>query len=107
MKNTGDPSYWINALFNRFNPNELIIISDVRFPLEQQAVKDRQGITLMINGEKPIDPISLAQRDINHESERSLDNTAPDAVIENTGSIDELRAKLTLFINTILTHQDT
>ena len=101
-KSSNDPNYWINALFKRFKPEELVIISDVRFPLEQQAVKERQGITLMIDRLKPIDPTSLAQRDLNHESERSLDNTPPDATIENTGSITELKEKLNSFIDTIL-----
>jgi hypothetical protein len=101
-KSSNDPNYWINALFKRFKPEELVIISDVRFPLEQQAVKERRGITLMIDRLKPIDPTSLAQRDLNHESERSLDNTLPDATIENTGSITELKEKLNSFIDTIL-----
>ena len=64
------------------------IITDVRFPNEAQAIKDRGGVVIRIN--KP----QLIERDFEHLSETSLDNYEFDHVIENNGSIEELVEKV-------------
>ena len=69
------------------------IITDMRFPNEMKAVKDRNGITIRIN------------RNINlpgggelgyqqHESETALDNAKFDYVIENDGELVDLVSKV-------------
>lgn len=65
------------------------IITDVRFPNEAQAIKDRGGI--MIRIERPgVESHCGGQ----HPSETALDNYNFDYVIENEGSIDELIQKI-------------
>jgi len=72
------------------------VITDMRFPNEAKAVKDRSGITIRVNRTYDIDksdilnnpekapPISF------HESETALDNYEFDYVIDNSKGIDEL-----------------
>lgn len=57
------------------------IITDVRFPNEAKAVKDRAGFIIRVNRGEPIS---------NHESETALDDYPFDYVIDNNGTIEEL-----------------
>ena len=105
------PNIWINALFADYNPkfkgveydnlNKYYpnwIITDVRFPNEAQAIKDKSGILIRINrnnffydedGKKCL----LIN---NHLSETALDDYKDfDHIIENNGSIEDLITKIT------------
>jgi hypothetical protein len=119
------PNFWINALFIDYNPQEIFkgivfikaddskefvesklsypnwIITDVRFPNELQAIKDRDGITIRV--EKFIDKPSISIDDdfnlcfsnneiiTEHESETSLDNATFDYTINaKQGDISSL-----------------
>ena len=98
------PNIWVNALFAdyekvmRTNANrqpELFnypnwIITDVRFPNEAQAIKDRGGILISI--ERP----QLIERDFEHLSETALDDyDGFDYVINNdTNSVRDLVDKV-------------
>jgi len=105
------PNIWVNALFADYvcdncgqqecptdeeDTGQMIdssfpnwIITDVRFPNEAQAIKDRGGI--MIRIERPgVESHCGGQ----HPSETALDNYNFDYVIENEGSIDELIQKI-------------
>ena len=70
------------------------IITDMRFPNELKAVKERGGITIRINRgnftglEKEI--IECNQ----HSSETALDNAPFDYIIENNGTIADLIVKM-------------
>ena len=70
------------------------IITDVRFPNEVQAIKDRGGITIRIN--RPcsicggVGYHKLDCRPSEHQSETALDNAEFDYVIDNNGTIEEL-----------------
>lgn len=89
---------WINALFadytstvwdplinNFVNPNW--IITDVRFPNEFDAIKDKGGINIRVN-------TSRAGIVSNHVSETALDNHNFDYVIDNSSSISDLMYKV-------------
>ena len=65
-----------------------VIITDVRFPNELEAVKSRGGITIRVN--RP----QLISKDFEHESETSLDNAKFDYIIENDGTLLELIVKV-------------
>lgn len=97
------PNIWINALFADYNPidNKSLqdpaaensypnwIITDVRFPNEAKAIKEKGGILIRVN--------RGYDNDINkaHTSETALDNyTEFDFVIENNGTIKELIEKI-------------
>jgi hypothetical protein len=64
------------------------IITDCRFPNEAVAIREREGVLLRLNrnGETG-----------EHISETALDNFEFDYVIENTGSLEELVAKIRVF----------
>jgi len=91
------------------------IISDMRFPNEMEAVKNRGGITIRVN-RYPKDIIidgnlmifdkgsSTHLRELEkiyqnaHASETSLDNANFDYVIDNNGTIEELVEKVRVIL---------
>lgn len=81
VRNAIHPDFWVNALFNTYSDN--IIIADVRYPNEVQAIKDRGGKVIRI--ERPGAGAG------NHISETALDNyTGWDIVIDNVGTLEDL-----------------
>jgi hypothetical protein len=69
------------------------VITDMRFPNELQAVKDRGGISIRVS--KPIYTLSQENHcEILHESETALDNTEFDYLIVNDNIIEELIEKV-------------
>ncbi len=92
------PNLWVNALFSQYNPTGEFnyiddktiypkwIITDLRFPNEMKAVRDRDGITIRV--ERQVDsknrPII---RENEHESETALDNEGFHYLIHNSCSI--------------------
>lgn len=86
------------------------IITDMRFPNELKAVKDRGGITIRINRNKwvendnpVIEQVLNTTKDFSkeHPSETALDNAEFDYVIDNNGSIEDLIEKVKLIKNDI------
>jgi len=87
---------WVNALFADYdtssNYDSNWIITDVRFPNECQAIKDRGGIVIKINRDSDVVD--------NHSSETALDNyDGFDFVVDNNGSINDLTNNLIKIIN--------
>lgn len=72
---------------NKLLPNW--ICTDMRFPNEMDAVKEREGITIRVNRSS-----SILTEGIPHPSETALDNAKFDYVIDNNGTIDELVEKV-------------
>ena len=94
---------WVNALFADYNPtaekwdengvDTVIsyprwIITDCRFPNEAVAIREHAGVLLRMNRNADTGE---------HLSETALDNFEFDYVIENTGTIQDLVAKLRVF----------
>lgn len=120
MRDKVHPNVHINALFADYKapipgtpgsdykfevstPNW--IISDLRFPNEFEAIKQRGGICIRIN--RPLNlPFGkeLLEKSIRHESETALDNVQFDAVIENNDSLEILlrNVKATLYTLNLL-----
>jgi len=125
------PNIWINALFADYTnivknvksfeeePDSTKayemgkpkwIITDVRFPNEAQAIKDRGGIVIRVNRVRTCGDVAfngtpeewkeLVERNkknnekLNHPSETALDDYEFDHVIDNSGSIEELVEKV-------------
>jgi len=84
--NKGD--YCINPLYcqNGKYPNWLI--TDLRFPNEFQAVKDRNGICVRVN--RPVKAEGNQNAGLLHASEVALDQYTFDWEIQNSGSIENL-----------------
>jgi len=84
---------WVNALFadynHGFNADEEVfsmpdwVITDMRFPNELDAVKQRGGITIRIE--------RGAGNTGDHPSETALDNAQFDHRLDNNGTLENLR----------------
>lgn len=97
---------WVNALMSEYKTNNGVdtkaegegngvvadkfwIITDTRFPNELAAITRHNGITIRVNR------THANQTKSSHSSERALDHvTNWDHVIENDGTVDELREKV-------------
>jgi len=108
FRNQLHDNVWINALFSEYKPTRMSssfppdndlgypkwLITDLRFPNEFQAIKDRGGICVRVNRfEKQTfyNPnVSFPDGIPIHESERALDDYPFDYEITNKGSIEEL-----------------
>lgn len=78
---------WVLALFSNYNKKSKWIITDVRFPNEAAAIKERNGIIIRI--ERPGDNIDQ------HPSETSLDDYKNfDFKIINDGNLKQLEMKI-------------
>lgn len=116
MRNVIHSNVWINALFAEYKREEILpehdepiasyiprykepnwIITDMRFPNELEAIKQRGGITIRVNrytGNVGIDNDTHVVTDWQHPSETALDNAEFDYVIDNSGSINDLIDKV-------------
>lgn len=116
-------NYWVNALFADYIPtvehykgNIAIhatgsainyiypnwIITDVRFPNEARAIKERGGIIVRVN--RPFVRIEGQgkQRVARHSSETALDNWEFDYIANNEGTLEELLVDAQYILNVIL-----
>lgn len=87
FRNQLHPNIWVSSTFANYL-NDAWIITDVRFPNELQAIKDRNGIVIRVNRNNSL------FKSVIHESETSLDNCAFDYVIENNSDIPTLVEKV-------------
>lgn len=119
LRNQLHENVWVNALFRKYIPKVCSgvthcalagkpkiscnlcpeypnwIITDVRFPNEAKAIKDRNGIIIRINRnlleDSGLESIDLKMQ---HPSETALDNYNFDYIIDNNGTIEELIKKV-------------
>ena len=99
--------YWYEKIINRIKSNTFKgrdytwIIPDMRFQNEFDAIKQYGGITIRINGD-PSGTRSKSTRNLEHVSETALDNVIDfHFIIENNGTLDDLRQKAKAIINLI------
>jgi dephospho-CoA kinase len=81
---------WVNALFSDVSLEDNIIITDMRFENEMEAVKERGGITIRVV--RPVEKSKTTAR--LHPSETSLDSAEFDYEIINDGEIVDLIEKV-------------
>ena len=72
---------WVNSLLSRISGR--VVIPDVRFPHEAEAIRERGGFIIMVR--RPGQSV-----DLTHESERSIEDIRPDFVIRNGGTLETL-----------------
>ena len=108
---------WINALFSDYKAKTVAvgtsefditekdelpnwIITDTRFPNEMDAVKSKNGLVIKVERTLKLRKgYDVPNETDLHPSETSLDNyTEWDYVIENNGTLEELRAKVMLIL---------
>lgn len=76
-------NFWIDQAFKQIDPAANVVIADVRFPNEADAIKQRGGHVIRINRHNVTAVNS-------HKSEHAMDNYLFDHVIYNDGTLDDL-----------------
>lgn len=85
---------WINSMVRRYLAcKQNLVVSDVRFPDEADAIRQLGGWILRIHrpGYGPGD----------HASERRVDEISPDAVIHNDGTIADLHDQVAALLESV------
>lgn len=102
-----DKDVWIKALFVDYKgiwnkgvgvglPNW--IITDVRFKNEAQAIREKGGYLLRMEGD-PVGIRAASDRDLSHPSETDLDDWRDwDGMIYNTGTLKDLKGAVKDFL---------
>lgn len=115
IRNGLHPNAWVNALMCDYKSEKFSgyigdtrqdidasrwIITDTRFHNEARAIKDRGGFVIRVDrdGVKPIN---------NHPSEISLDGWNFDYRIDNSGTIEELRDRVSTMYKTLINENST
>ncbi|MFF7021438.1 hypothetical protein ACFY97_10525 [Streptomyces klenkii] len=80
------PDVWVDALFKDVLPGVPTVISDVRFPNEARAIKERGGLVVQVRRPKQILIEGAA-----HISENALADWDFDVILLNTGTLDDLQ----------------
>jgi hypothetical protein len=74
------------------------IVTDMRFPNELEAIKNREGITIRVNRDirckDGLADIVGRMKEEQHPSETALDDATFDYTIDNNGTIEELIEKV-------------
>lgn len=76
-------NFWIDQAFKQSEEYSRVVIADVRFPNEADAIKQRGGIVWRIN-RHGLNAVNQ------HTSEHAMDNYLFDHVIYNDSTLDEL-----------------
>lgn len=85
IRNNVHENAWVNALMSQYHEGDNWIITDVRFPNEANAIKERGGVLIRLNRQ------SNVLINANHSSETALDDYEGfDFCLDNTGTIDDL-----------------
>lgn len=89
-RNMVHPNLWVNSLMSDYACcDKNWLVSDVRFPNEIEAIKERGGKIIKIERFSPNDKKEL------HESETALNNYNDwDYVVKNFGTIDDLIVRI-------------
>ncbi|MFD7259353.1 hypothetical protein [Streptomyces sp. NPDC059874] len=83
---------WVEALLASHIDAAGLVVTDVRFPNEAQAIADRGGVVIRL--ERPgVGPTKDKYGRV-HVSETALDDWPFDHVLVNDGTVEELHAKL-------------
>ncbi|MFF4528151.1 hypothetical protein ACFY1P_02660 [Streptomyces sp. NPDC001407] len=77
---------WVNALFQDEGEWDApVVITDVRFPNEARAIKDRGGLVVQVRR-----PQQILINGADHISENALKDWDFDVIVLNTGTIEDL-----------------
>lgn len=104
MRNGLHENVWVNALFSDYTKDQYWIITDVRFPNEFKAIKEKGGIVIRVN--RPSHSNHMVKVVNDHPSETALDGYDFDYIIENDGDLKKLKSKIKSLLE-ILNNNDT
>ena len=80
---------WARIMEQKIIENPFVVIGDGRFPDEAQLVREHGGIIIRVVR----DVVNHNER-AEHKSEASIDEIDTDIVIDNNGTVDELRERV-------------
>lgn len=83
-RNMFGEDFWVDLAMYDVSPHEDVVFTDVRFPNEAEAIREMGGIIWRVD-RKGIEAVNA------HPSETALDDWNFDRVIDNNGTLDELR----------------
>lgn len=93
-RNNIHSNIWVNALMNKYKPTDKWIITDVRFPNEIKAIKEKNGIIIRV--------IRPNQVKIDtHISETALEEIQFSNIIINDGTLADLNLKVKNLLNSL------
>lgn len=98
---------WIAALEKRIHGYEDVVISDCRFPNELDFVRSAGGIIVQVNRGNAPTKEELSKM---HISETAWNYIVPDYIVDNDGTLQELKDKIKLVLtveqkHTTIQHQ--
>jgi len=85
-----DEDVWVKLAMSKIDPNCLNIFTDVRYPNEAKAIREKGGKIIKVERFENYDP---------HESETSVDLIDPDYIIDNRGDLQDLIEKVKSFLS--------
>ena len=98
------PDFWVDFILSILElfPSDwdYVIIPDTRFPNEISKMSDSGFDVTHIRIKRPNFKSPLTKQQQEHPSETALDNVEPDITVLNDGSIDDLEAKVKLWLIT-------
>lgn len=99
------PEYWVEYVTDVLtmfdNEWDYVLIPDCRFPNEIDFLRSKGFDVIHARVDRPNFDNGLTEEQRNHLSEIALDDTAPDFVIKNTGTLVDLTRAAMDFINPI------
>lgn len=100
---------WIAALEKRIHGYDDVVVSDVRFPNEIDFVRSAGGIIVQVNRGNAPTKEELSKM---HISETAWNYVVPDYIIDNDGTLQELKDKIKLVLtveqkHTTIHHQSS
>ena len=98
------PDFWVDFILSILElfPSDwdYVIIPDTRFPNEISKMSDSGFDVTHIRVKRPNFKSPLTKQQQEHPAETALDNIEPDITVLNDGSIDDLEAKVKLWLIT-------
>jgi dephospho-CoA kinase len=94
-------NFWVDALWdkNDFSKFDFVFITDCRFDNEAESVKERGGIIVKVKNQQ------AESFSDTHDSESGISDSLVDIVIQNNGSLEELKTKAENFAERITNEQ--
>lgn len=86
--------FWVDAFWstNEFSENDVVFICDARFDNEAQSIIDRGGIIAQVVNDR-------VNNNDSHASEAGLPGELISAIIDNNGTIEDLRETAKTFVD--------
>ena len=90
--------FWINLWKMQAMRLPFVVVDDLRFPNEADAVRDLGGTIVRITR-----PLSLQNTDYAHASETDMASIIPDVTIENIGSLLRFEGEIETLMDPLMT----